>query len=212
MTPEHVAQRPADRRGFLAAAITATSAMAAAAIAGCSGDTPTRLATGDGALANTDIATATHAAGLEVVAMQTYEIAADAVKSRLLGTVPFGVNEYIGTATAHHNAHLNAWNQLLVKADRKRVTQPDGKLKPRIDTELTGVNTLAKALYMMEALEDALAQTYLKAIPTLHSEDAIRTAAAIQVIDQQHLTILRYIVGQYPIPTAFQTTTRALSP
>lgn len=201
-------QRPG-RRGFLAA--TAGAAMAAVTVtAGCGSDTRTRLATGGAS--DTDLTAATHLAGLEVVAAQTYEIAADAVKSRLLGTVPFGVNEYIATGIAHHRAHQKAWNQLLTKANRSAVTVPDGTLKPRIDTKLTEVDDLPKALYLMEMLEDTLAQTYLKAIGKLHSERAIRTAAAIQVVDQQHLAIIRYIVGQYPIPNAFQVTDRALVP
>lgn len=198
------------RRRFLAAtAVAATSAVAAAAT-GCSGDTRTRLATGGAT--DTDLAAATHLAGLEVVAAHTYEIAADAVKSRLLGVVPFGVNEYIATGIAHHWAHLKAWNELLTKAGRATVTAPDDEFKPRIDARLTEVNDLPKALYLMEMLEDTLSQTYLKAIGRLRSERAIRTAAAIQVVDQQHLAIIRYIVGQYPIPDTFQPTNRALRP
>jgi len=58
-------------------------------------------------------------------------------------------------------------------------------------------------------LEQIPAQTYLKVQPTLQSRDAIKLAASIKAVDQQHHAILLFAIGQYPVPDTFQRTEKA---
>ena len=48
------------------------------------------------------------AASLEVLAVNTYGAALDAATSGALGDVPPAVAEFVTTAQAHHQAHLDA--------------------------------------------------------------------------------------------------------
>lgn len=161
--------------------------------------------------ATTDLAVAELAAGLEVLAVQTYTAAQEAAIAGSLGEVPPAVAEYVATAMAHHQEHLDAWNTVLTGAGRPEVTAPNAELKPTVDGEFAKVKDVAGAANLALMLEQIAAQTYLKAIPTLTSKDAIRTAASIQVVDQQHQAILLYALGMYPVPDVFQSTDKAVS-
>jgi len=161
-------------------------------------------------VASVDLDVAELAAGLEVLAVQTYTAALGAATSGALGEVPPAVAEFVTTAKAHHEQHLDAWNTVLSGAGRPEVTEPNADLKPTVDEELAGVSDVAGAANLALTLEQIASQTYLKAIPTLQSEDAIRTAASIQVVDQQHQSILLYALGMYPVPEVFQSTDKAV--
>lgn len=207
-----------NRRRLLVGGAVATTA---AALAACGGQdtaapaTTTPVAppetTESGAGAATDLAVAELAAGLEVLAVQTYTAALDAATGGKLGEVPPAVAEYVTTAKAHHQEHLDAWNTVLTGAGRPEVTTPNAQLKPTVDGEFAKVTDVAGAANLALMLEQIAAQTYLKAIPTLQSKDAIRTAASIQVVDQQHQAILLYALGMYPVPDIFQPTDKAVS-
>jgi hypothetical protein len=60
-------------------------------------------------------------------------------------------------------------------------------------------------------LEQTASDTYLSAIPTLKSKDAITLAGQLQVVDQEHAAVLHYVLGEYPVPDVFQTTDKAFS-
>jgi hypothetical protein len=60
-----------------------------------------------------DLGIAQLAAGLEVLAVNTYKGALDAAGSGALGEVPPAVAEFVTTAMAHHEAHRDAWNDII---------------------------------------------------------------------------------------------------
>jgi Ferritin-like domain/TAT (twin-arginine translocation) pathway signal sequence len=221
MTPEtaigeQLANRAAtNRRHFLVGGAVAAMGAALAACGdggGSAGGTtaaaPTSTPAG-GAPVDSDLAVAELAAGLEVLAVSTYQAAGDAATAGKLGTVPPAVGEYVKTALAQHQEHLAAWNKVLTGAGRAEVTRPNATLKPTVDAEFAKVTDIAGAANLALMLEDIAAQTYLKAIPMLKDKDAIRTAASIQVVDQQHQAILYYALGMYPVPETFQKTDKA---
>lgn len=204
------------RRRLLVGGAVATMAAALAACSAQEADpTPTTPIappeTTEMDVASMDLDVAELAAGLEVLAVQTYTTALGAATSGALGEVPPAVAEYVTTAKAHHEEHLNAWNTVLTGAGRSEVTEPNAELKPTVDEELAKVNDVAGAANLALMLEQIASQTYLKAIPSLQSVDAIRTAASIQVVDQQHQSILFYALGMYPVPEVFQSTDKAVS-
>ena len=156
-----------------------------------------------------DLAAADLAAGLEALAVATYKAALDAAVAGKLGAVPPAVAEYVKTAMAHHQVHLDAWNKVIEGAGRPQVTEPNATLKPTVDAAFAKVTDAVGAANLALMLEEIAAQTYLKAMPTLKSKDAIKLAGQMQIIDQQHQAILRYVLGMYPVPDIFQPTDKA---
>lgn len=208
------------RRRFLAA--TGAAAGLALATGACSGGDdaagggqpppPTRRPTPDG-----DMAVAGLAARLEKLVVDTYGALTAAGGARL-GGVPPALAEFLATAGAHHGVHLSSWNAMLRAGGIPEVTEPLAALKPLIDARFAAVTDALGAAQLVLVLEDVASQTYNRAIPTLRSREAVRLAAQIQVVDQQHISVLRYLLGLYPVGSGdipesrvFQPTERAVS-
>lgn len=193
------------------AAMTAALAACGSDDSGSGSGATTTAATSSGGAdgMSGDLAVAQLAAGLEVLAVATYTAAADAAGSGKLGSVPPAVGEYVTTALAHHEAHLAAWNKIITDAGETAVTEPNATLKPTVDAEFAKVTDVAGVANLALTLEQIAAQTYLKAMPTLENEDAIMLAGQIQIIDQQHQSILLFALGMYPVPEVFQSTDKA---
>ncbi|MDQ1394867.1 MAG: hypothetical protein QOG64_126 [Acidimicrobiaceae bacterium] len=207
------------RRGFLAGGGLAAMAAVAAACGKSSkkasatspttggSSSPSTMADGSG---SGDGQVAMLAAGLEVLAVGTYKAALDAATAGKLGAVPPAVATFVQTAMGHHQQHLDAWNKVLTSGGGQAVTQPNAQLKPVVDQMFAQVKDVGGAANLALTLEQIAAQTYLKAIPTLQSKDAIKLAGSIQIVDQQHQAILLYALGQYPVPEVFQKTDKAV--
>ena len=210
-----VAGMSVSRRGFLIGAGAVGVAAVAAACgsdddpaveSGSEGDTSTTAAGGD---ANADVEVAKVAAGLEVLAVATYKAAGEAAGANKLGPVPPAVGEFVKTAMGHHQEHLDAWNKVITGAGETAVTEPNAKLKPVVDAEFAKVKDVGGAAKLALMLEEIASQTYLKVLPTLKSADAVKLAGSIQAVDQQHVAILYFALGQYPVPDTFQKTEKA---
>ena len=189
-----------------AAAAADTTALAADTTAAAAADTTAAAAAASG-----DAAIAQLAAGLEVLAVGTYGAALDAAGAGKLGDVPAAVAEFVTTAKAHHQAHLDAWNAVLTKGGLTAVTEPNAKLKPVVDTAFAAVTDVTGAAKLALLLEETAAATYLSASPLLMDKDAIKLAGSIQVIDAQHAAILHFVLGEYPVPDVFAKTDLAAS-
>lgn len=159
-----------------------------------------------------DAAIAEFAAGLEVLAVNTYKSALDAATAGKLGPVPPAVATYVQTAMAHHQEHLDALNEVVTGAGGSKVTTPNAGLEPTVKTMLSQVKDVGGAANLALTLEDIAAQTYLSVIPVLKSKEAIKLAGSIQIVDQQHQAILLYALGKYPVPEVFQKTDKAAKP
>ena len=161
--------------------------------------------------ASGDLAVAQLAASLEVLAVATYGAALDAAASGALGEVPPAVATYVTTAMEHHQAHLDAWNTVLVGAGEAEVTEPPADLKATVDEAFAKVTDAKGAAELALLLEQTAAATYLAAIPELEDEAAIGLAASIQPIDMQHVAVLLFVLGEYPVPDTFAQTEMAYS-
>ena len=159
-----------------------------------------------------DVKIAQLAAGLEVLAVGTYKSALDAAGAGTLGTVPPAVAEYVTVAMKQHQAHLDAWNKVLTTNGASAVTEPNAQLKPTVDGIFGGVKDVAGAAMLALMLEEIAAATYLNAQNVLTDKDAIELAGSIQIIDAQHVSILLYVLGQYPVPDVFAKVEKAASP
>lgn len=172
------------------------------------GDTATTAAAGG----EGDLGVAAFAAGLEVLAVGTYKAALDAAVAGKLGDVPPAGAEFVKTAMAHHEAHLAAWNKVLKGAGKPEVTAPNAQLKPVVDAEFAKAKGFGDAAKLARTLEETAAATYLSAIPSLMSKDAIKLAASIQATDAKHVAILNFVLGEYPVPDVFAKTDKAAKP
>jgi rubrerythrin len=209
-----------DRRRFLA--FSGMAAGAGIALVACGDDSSGDIADGSAAGRTTttaggtsttagggvqgDLAIAMGAAGLEVLAVNTYGAALDAATAGDLGQVPDAVAEFATTAKRQHQAALDAWNGVLTGAGEQEVTMPPADLEETVNQQfgqVTDVNGLAELANM---LEQTASQTYLDAQTSLEGEDARALAGSIQVIDQQHSAILNFVLGEYPVPDVFQST------
>lgn len=155
---------------------------------------------------------AAFAAGLEVLAVGTYKGALDAATANKLGAVPAAGAEFVTTAMAQHQEHLDAWNKVLAEAGQPEVAAPDPGLKPTVDAEFAKVTDFAGAAKLALMLEEIAAATYLSAIPSLQSKDAVKLAGSIQAIDAKHAAILHFVLGEYPVPDVFAKTDKAAKP
>ncbi len=166
---------------------------------GTTGTTPGTTA-GSG---NVDLDVANLAASLEVLAVGTYSAALDAAGSGALGEVPPAVGEFVTVAMAQHQEHLDAWNGVITGAGGEAVTEPNATLKPVVDEAFGKVTDVAGAAALALQLEQIAAATYLNAQNVLTDKDAIQLAGSIQIIDAQHVAILLYVLGEYPVPDTF---------
>ncbi len=99
-----------------------------------------------------DLAIAMGAAGLEVLAVNTYGAALDAATAGDLGEVPPAVAEFATTAKMQHQAALDAWNGVITDAGEQAVTMPPADLEQTVNdqfgqvTDVVGVAELANML------------------------------------------------------------------
>ncbi len=156
-----------------------------------------------------DIKVANLAASLEVLAVGTYKAALDAATANKLGEVPPAVAEFVTTAMAHHQMHLDAWNKVITGAGGAAVTEPNATLKPTVDTAFADVKDIGGAAKLALMLEEIAAATYLSAQDVLTDKDAMMLAGSIQIIDAQHAAILHFVLGEYPVPDTFAKKTLA---
>ncbi len=153
-----------------------------------------------------DLEVAKTAASLEVLAVNTYGAALEAPLD-----YPPAVAEFATTAKAHHEAHRDAWNQVLTGAGEAEVTEPPAQLEATVNEQFAQVTDVAGVAALALMLEQTAADTYFAVIPQLTNEDAIKLAASIQPIDMQHAAILHYVMGDYPVPNTFATTDMAFT-
>lgn len=158
-----------------------------------------------------DLAVAQVAASLEVLAVGTYAAALEAARSGTLGVVPPAVATFMNTAMEQHQAHLDAWNEVLLTADLTAVTEPPADLQETVDDELADVSDVPGAARLALLLEETAAATYLSAVPELVDPAAIDLAASIHPIDMQHVAVLLFVLGEYPVPETFASTEMAYS-
>jgi len=211
------AQAAPSRRAFIAGA---GAAGAAAVLAACSktsssspSGAPTTTAAGNAAVPGQglsgDLAVAALAAALENTAVATYQAGIDAASAGKLGKVPPAVVTFAKTAQAQHADHANAWNAALTGAGKRAIpanygdtTVYTGVVKPAFAAVTDAVGLAKLAL----ALEGVAAATYLASISGLHDSGSIKVAATIQPVEMQHVAILNFVLGTYPVPDSFAKT------
>jgi Ferritin-like domain len=209
-----------DRRRFLTrAAGTAGSVAGVALLAACSSSgssssapaSASASATGSAAAAgggegqalSGDLQAVAMAASLENSGIATYQAGIKAATAGRLGPVPPAVVTFAETAMAQHEDHQKAWNAVLTAAGKQPVTAVDPVLQPTINAAFAKVTTVTGLAELALVVENTAGQTYQNALSVIKSAAGIKTAASIQPVEFQHAAILYFVLGKYPVPSAF---------
>jgi ferritin-like protein len=158
-----------------------------------------------------DLKVAALAASLENLAVYAYGAGIKAAQAGKLGTVPPAIVTFATTAMAQHTQHGAAWNAALTAAGKSKVTETDPALTPTVNQMFGQVTDVAGLAKLALELETIAGQTYQAGIGALSSSSAIKTAASIQPVEMQHAAILNLVLGNYPVPNAFNPTADARS-
>ncbi len=167
------------------------------------------MAGGEGQSLTGDLRVVAMAASLENTGIATYMAGIAAATAGKLGTVPPAVVTFAKTAMSQHQDHQKAWNAVLTSAGKQAVTAVDPVIQPTVNSafaKVTNVTGLAKLALMVE---DIAGQTYQNGLSVITSSAGIKTAASIQPVEFQHAAILNFVLGNYPVPSAFTAVSSA---
>jgi Ferritin-like domain len=203
------------RRGFLigagavaGGAVLAVSAPGLAEAATRTSKSGTAKSSKGGKLTG-DLAVAALAASLENLAVAAYGDVLTAAVANKLGAVPPAVATFATTVKAQHTQHAQAWNSAIVASGHPAITETDPVLTPVITKAFAKVTDLTGAAELALMLENGAAQTYQNATALVRAKSSIKVAASIQPVEMQHAAILYFVLGQYPVPNAFNPVTDA---
>ncbi|MER8067585.1 ferritin-like domain-containing protein [Streptomyces sp. NPDC094034] len=159
-----------------------------------------------------DLRTVALAVALENQAVGVYTSALASARSGRLGTVPRALTSFLAEAMAQHSDHAKAWNDVLTRAGRPALTGVPLSDQKEITTTLAKATSAADAAALALQLEEQAAGTYLMATYGLKGASETETAATIAPVEAMHASILRFLLGQYPVPDAFLHIERAARP
>ena len=161
------------------------------------------MAGGEGQALSGDLQAVAMAASLENSGVATYMAGIKAATAGKLGTVPPAVVTFAQTAMAQHEDHAKAWNAVLTAAGKKPVTAVDPVLQPTINAAFAKVTNVTGLAELALLVENTAGETYQNALSVIKSPAGIKTAASIQPVEFQHAAILYFVLGKYPVPSAF---------
>jgi Ferritin-like domain len=184
-----------------AAKSSATASASASAAAG-----------GEGQNLTGDLQVVAMAASLENSGIATYMAAIKAVTAGKLGTVPPAVVTFAETAMSQHEDHQKAWNAVLTASGKQAVTAVDPVIQPTINTAFAKVTNVTELAELALMVENIAGETYQNGLSVIKSAAGIKTAASIEPVEFQHAAILSFVLGKYPVPSAFTGVSLARPP
>jgi Ferritin-like domain len=217
-----------DRRRFLAgaggvagvallAACSSSSSSSAPAVksssaAATGSPSASSMAGGAGQKLTGDLQVVAMAASLENSGIATYMAGIKAATAGKLGTVPPAIVTFAETAMSQHEDHQKAWNAVLTASGKQPVTVVDPVIQPTINTAFAKVTTVAGLAGLALMVENIAGETYQNGLSVITSAAGIKTAASIEPVEFQHAAILSFVLGKYPVPSAFTGVSLARPP
>jgi hypothetical protein len=209
-----------DRRKFLVGAGGLAGAGLLAACSSGSSGTPkaspsasaSMMAGGEGQKLSGDLQVVAMAASLENSGIATYLAGIKAATAGKLGKVPPAVVTFAETAMAQHEDHQKAWNAVLTGSGKQAVTAVDPVIQPTINKAFGNVTSVAGLAELALMIENIAGETYQNGLTVIKSAAGIKTAASIQPVEFQHAAILSFVLGKYPVPSAFTGVSAARPP
>jgi rubrerythrin len=204
-----VAGRATTRRTFLAGSAAAGGGLLLAACGSSGGGaatSPTAQAV------SPDLQVARLAASLEVLAVNAYNAALQAASSGALGAVPPAVGTFATTARDQHQQHADAWNAVLSQAGQPAQHDPDPALNGQVNDMLKQVKDVPGVAKLALTLEQIAVETYTGGVMKVQDAKAREVAATIAPVEAQHVAILHFVLGEYPVPDTFIPIDQARTP
>ncbi len=187
---------PFDRRQFLLAGGACAGAVL---LGGCSGGDP--RPTGDQPPVTRadrlegDLAVATLLVSLENLLVAVYQEALD--RRERLGPYPPAVQAFVEGAQRRHREHAKAWNGILTGAGKRGVTGLNLPVKASTsDPAFNRARDYSVVLQMFQEVESVTATTYLHAIGALDNNAAVKVAASVHPIENEHVGTLAFLLGR----------------
>jgi hypothetical protein len=167
---------------------------------------------GTGQKLSGDLQVVAMAASLENSGIATYMAGIKAATAGKLGTVPPAVVTFATTAMSQHQDHQKAWNSVLTGAGKMAVTSVDPVVQPTINKAFAKVTNVAGLAELALLVENIAGETYQNGLSVIKSAAGIKTAASIEPVEFQHAAILSFVLGKYPVPSAFTGVSLARPP
>jgi hypothetical protein len=190
---------------------SSTATVKSSAAAGASASAAA-MSGGEGQNLSGDLQVVAMAASLENSGIATYMAGIKAATAGKLGTVPPAVVTFAETAMKQHQDHQQAWNAVLASAGKQPVTAVDPVIQPTINTAFAKVTNVAGLAELALMVENIAGETYQNGLSVIKSAAGIKTAASIQPVEFQHAAILSFVLGKYPVPSAFTGVSSARPP
>jgi rubrerythrin len=178
------------RRAFVARSGWTLSAGALALLAGRDTAAAQKRSAAEGIAADVQILNAALAAEHEGVA--AYQVGAQS------GLLQKPVLDLAVQFQGHHKAHAD-----LLAATVKKLGGTPVDAKRAYDFPVAQLRTQADVLRFAAGLEQGAVTAYLGAVPKLDDRELARAAASILGDEAMHLAVLRYALGENPVPAAF---------
>ena len=213
-----LARLRASRRTFLRGGLVTAGAVGGGAVLAACGSSPdassavNATSSSSSSGGSPDLTVARLAASLEVLAVNTYQTVLAAAGKGSLGTVPPAIATFVTTAKMQHSDHANAWNSALVGAGMQAQTAPDPHYNKIVQQALPSVKTVVDAAKLALTLETVAVETYTAGSALVTDKKNRQVALTIAPVEAQHVAILNYVLGQYPVPDSFIKTDMAASP
>lgn len=142
-----------------------------------------------------DLAIAALLASLENLLVAMYQEGLD--RRERLGPYPPAVQSMFEHAQRQHKEHATAWNGIITGAGKPGVTGVNLTVRAANgDPQLNRARDSSGLLTLYQDLESVTAITYLDAIGALENNAAIKVAASIHPVENEHIAALTFLGGR----------------
>lgn len=152
------------------------------------------LAAKGGASTASDVRILNTALGAELEAIAAYQVGAES------GLLQKPVLDLAVTFQGQHKEHADLLAKTIAKLGGKPVSAKEKYTFP-VDT----LKTQADVLRFAATLEKGAVSAYLGAVPVFGNRDLAKAAASILGDEAMHWAILRNVLGEAPVPSAFMS-------
>ncbi|MFN2568789.1 MAG: ferritin-like domain-containing protein [Candidatus Dormibacteria bacterium] len=174
-------------------------ALAGAVMAGCgSAGSATPYASSSADIA--DLQIARMGAGLEALAMTTYDAILSATTAGTLGPVPAAFSLLVNRLKGQHAEHRDSWNALLTQNSRPAQTEPDAGLIRGVREDLSRAASVMDVARLALRVESITLQSYVAGAQATRDRNARRISLTIAPVEAEHTAILSLVLGRYPVP------------
>lgn len=164
-------------------------------VAGCGSDTGSSSGAATSPTASQGLMLVKLAAGIEVLAVNTYAAALAAAGQGTLGKVPDAFATFAQTVRKQHQDHADAWNAILTASGLPANTTPNPKYNSVVQGQVATLRTIVDVAKLALTLEMVAVETYVAVASLITGATGRRTALSIAPVEAEHVAILNAVLG-----------------